>query len=113
MGKVYSATNAKNELVAVKMVERGPKTALKVNEEIHILQSLTQIPESKNNRCLVRLREVIYQNGTDLYDSTCFDDVALVLEPLASGTFEELMDISNNKSAKSVFISPYKLRFFC
>ena len=91
-GRVHSATNNKGDLVAIKIVERSERTANEVRQEVDILrtlESLTEIHEGDRKRIL-RLRDVIYQNGDEAYAGTVFEDVALVLEPAVLATFASI-----------------------
>jgi len=82
-GRVYSATDFKSQLVAIKFIEGSQKTA-KVQNEVQTHQQLTELAETRDDKGrLLRLLEVIYQNGTT--------DVALILQPVAYMTFAKLV----------------------
>lgn len=89
-GKVYAATNSKNHIVAIKLVDRKSKKDA-VNKEIETLKALTDLAEDKDDEGrLLRLRDVIYQNGKEDYSSTRFEDIILVLEPATPDCFDRL-----------------------
>jgi protein kinase-like protein len=101
-GKVFVGTNAKNETVAIKIVERGSRTQSSVAEEIRVLEELTKLAKSANDHGrLVRLREVIYQNGREEYTSNRFEDVALVMEPAVRGDFSGLVEDATSQHFRS------------
>lgn len=97
-GKVFTATNSRNHVVAIKIVERNSKTANEVEHEIQVLQDLKRLAETENDEGrLVRLRETIYQDGKQEYKSASFEDVALVFEPAAESDFTQLIDTAANQ----------------
>jgi len=74
-GRVYSATNSKSQLVAIKFIEGSRRTA-RVQVEVQTHRQLTELAKTGNNGGrLLQLLEVVYQNGTT--------DVALILQPVA------------------------------
>lgn len=98
-GKVFSATNSKGEVVAIKVVDRSQRTIQQVNSEIQVLkelQGLSEANEGDRNR-VVRLNETIYQHGTETYTSAGFEEVALVLEPAVTGTFLQITNLAANQ----------------
>lgn len=102
-GRVFSASNTKGEIVAIKIVERSRKTISQVNSEIQVLeelQKLSEIHEGDRKRVL-RLREAIFQ-GAENHISTSFDEVALVLEPAVTATFWQITGpVANLRSVHS------------
>lgn len=96
-GKVFVGTNVQNEIVAVKIVERGTRTQASVAEEIRILEELKKLGEKEDDQGrLVRLKQVIYQNGREEYTSKRFEDVALILEPAVRGDFLLIVEEAAN-----------------
>ena len=96
-GKVYAATNSKHHIVAIKLVDRKSKRDA-VNMEIETLKALTKLAEDKDDGGrLLRLREVIYQNGTEEYSSTRFEDIMLVLQPATPDCFDRLTTDATNR----------------
>jgi hypothetical protein len=86
-GKVWSATNWRNEIVAIKVVERRKRTAERVASQIRTLERLRDLALTENDEGrLLRLKEVIYENGKAEFTPTIFEDVALVLEPAVEET---------------------------
>jgi hypothetical protein len=101
-GKVFAGTNMQNEIVAIKIVERGTRTQSSVATEIRVLEELKKLGDEKNDDGrLVRLREVIYQNGKEEYTSRRFEDVALVLQPAVRGDFSTLVEDAANLRLRS------------
>jgi hypothetical protein len=91
-GKVWCATNPRNEVVAIKVVERNEKTAQIVADQIETLERLKALTIAENDQGrLVRLREVIYEKGKAKFAPTVFEEVCIVLEPMVEGTFASLM----------------------
>ncbi|KAK3080547.1 hypothetical protein LTS18_000368 [Coniosporium uncinatum] len=87
-GRVYSATDSKSQLVAIKFIEGGQRAA-KVQNELRTHQQLTDLAKASNDKGrLLRLLEDIYQNGTT--------DVALILHPVAHMTFAKLIGLGEN-----------------
>lgn len=99
-GKVYAATNFKNHIVAIKLVDRKSKRDA-VNKEIETLKALTELAKDKDDGWrLLRLRDVIYQNGTEEYSSTRFEDIILVLEPATLDCFDRLTTDATNRLSR-------------
>ncbi|KAJ9634541.1 hypothetical protein H2199_008998 [Coniosporium tulheliwenetii] len=73
-GKVHAATNTKGEVVAIKTVTR---------QDVGVAAAL-------QHECLLRLRDVIYQRGKKDYEPPHFENVWLILEPVARETFVQL-----------------------
>jgi serine/threonine protein kinase len=101
-GKVFAATNAASEIVAVKIVERAKRSQESVAEEIRVLKELKTLGETANdNGRLVKLKEVIYQNGEEEYTSKRFEDVALILTPAVGGDFSLLVEKAARQHLRS------------
>ncbi|MCJ1368626.1 hypothetical protein MMC16_007770 [Acarospora aff. strigata] len=92
-GKVHAATNTKNEVVAIKTVVRqSQRTGAALQHEIQVLRALTDLGQAADDSGrLLRLREVIYQTGKWKYQPPHFENVWLVLEPVARETFTQLV----------------------
>lgn len=96
---VFGASNHKFELVAIKVLVKDQHTASRVNQEVEILQRLTddavkEAIDVKESR-LVRLKEVLSQTRAGRANTGPFDEVVLVLEPYMSLTLASLC--STNK----------------
>lgn len=95
-GVVSKASNHRLELVAVKVLMKDEKTAKRVDQEIEILQSLSDAVKAVggvNKARIVRLREVFSQVRPGSPDSAPFDEVVLVLEPYMPRTLFSLSSI--------------------
>ena len=91
-GKVFLASNSKNQVVAVKIMERNSKSAGAVDTEIARCRDLTALAhERDDNGGIVRLKETIDPGEETSSFSTAFDDVALVLEPMTPQTLDDLV----------------------
>ena len=89
MGRVFLASNSKNEIVAVKTVERNPVTKSSVDLEIQTYQDVTALAKKwDEGHRIVRVREVI---SNRLSSKAPFEEVAIVMEPMTPQTFLNLM----------------------
>lgn len=91
-GKVYTATNSRSQVVAVKnLVRDGFIQARNLESEIQVFRDLTELAENANDAGrLLRLIEEIYQSGNQVFHSTTFDNVWLVMEPVVPQTIAQL-----------------------
>ena len=96
-GRVFLAPSSKNEVVAIKMIERKAMTADRVNAEIARYRDVTALAEdSEDGQRIVRLKETIYPGGAETYArGSVFDEVALVLEPMAPQTLNNIIKTRN------------------
>jgi hypothetical protein len=95
-GKVYSATNSKGRLVAIKIVDRTSRTAAEVDGETKVLKRLTDLVKAETTdqgSCVLCLLEVIYTApaGSEIFQGGQFEDVAYVFEQCVPETFEDLL----------------------
>jgi serine/threonine protein kinase len=93
-GKVYSATNSKGGLVAIKIVDRNSRTEGEVEREIKVMDELTKLVKSqgiKESSPILCLQEVIYTGGHEDFQGGQFEDVAYVFEQCVPETFEDLL----------------------
>ncbi|KFY92196.1 hypothetical protein V500_04257 [Pseudogymnoascus sp. VKM F-4518 (FW-2643)] len=89
MGRVFLASNSKNDIVAVKTVERNPSTERSVDHEIQTYRDLTALAEKwDEGQRIVRVREVIHNR---LSSKAPFEEVAIVMEPMTPQTFLKLI----------------------
>lgn len=96
-GRVFLASSSKNEVVAIKMIERKARTADRVNAEIARYRDVTALAEgNEDGQRIVRLKETIYPGGAETYTpGSVFDEVALVLEPMAPQTLNNIIKARN------------------
>jgi hypothetical protein len=97
-GRVFLASSAKNEVVAIKMIERKARTADRVNAEISMYREVTELArDDEDGQRIVRLKETIYPGGEEQYSpGSVFDEVALVLEPMAPQTLSNIVKAGNH-----------------
>jgi serine/threonine protein kinase len=89
-GDVYSATNWKAEMVAIKLILRDSGSSPYVQRDLRALREMNKIAEDPASEGrLRRLKELMYQTGKEDYDPTRpLEYVILVLEPVVEDTFE-------------------------
>ena len=91
-GKVSLASNSKNEVVAIKVVERNSKSASNVDGEIAVYKEITALAKRwDDDEAVVRLREVLYDKEEKFSSTSAFEDVAMVLEPMTPQTLVDLI----------------------
>ena len=89
-GRVFLASNSKNETVAIKMIEYTSRTAETVNREIAQCEKLTALARTQNaGERLVHLTEVIREQRSS--SGAAFEDVALVLEPMTPQVLDRIV----------------------
>ncbi|KAL9621083.1 MAG: hypothetical protein Q9160_004468 [Pyrenula sp. 1 TL-2023] len=98
-GKVWSATNSKSRTAAIKMIGRDSANAASVDRELRTLTDLTRLDIDQNQHKLVRLTDIIRGNSSGDHSSNLFEEIALVLEPAARGTFQNLTQKTAVRSA--------------
>ncbi|KAI5865840.1 kinase-like domain-containing protein [Durotheca rogersii] len=92
-GSVFLGSNRKNEVVAVKIMALDSESKSLVDGEIAAYQALTALAEKHNDGGrLVRLKETIDPREDKNAVSFIFDEVCLVLEPMAPITVHALAD---------------------
>ncbi|KAI1977923.1 hypothetical protein LOZ53_003418 [Ophidiomyces ophidiicola] len=91
-GKVFSGTNSKGEIVAVKIITRDTKNVQELSRGIKALREIQNLPEihAGDNSRILHLREVIYQDGAEINIPKTFEQVALILEPAVHSTFASI-----------------------
>ncbi|KAI7911190.1 hypothetical protein M0657_011062 [Pyricularia oryzae] len=91
IGRVFLASNAKNEVAAVKIMDRDSDTQHSVDEEISTLERLTALARNWGETgSMVQLREVVGK-----FSDAPFEQVAVVLIPMTPNTFWELVQRKN------------------
>ncbi|KAH8836626.1 hypothetical protein MCOR31_011493 [Pyricularia oryzae] len=87
IGRVFLASNAKNEVATVKVMERDHHTRHSVDEEISTLKRLTTLAQHWGKfESMVQLRKVVGK-----FSDAPFEQVAVVLMPITPNTFCELV----------------------
>jgi hypothetical protein len=92
-GSVFLASNVRNEVVAIKVIERKARTADRINAEIASYQEVTDLAKNDDDsKRIVRLKEIIYLGGEEKFSSgSVFDQVGLVMEPMAPITLDKIV----------------------
>lgn len=91
-GRVFLATNTKNEMAAVKMVERDSKAPRVVDNEIATNKAVTSLAEKwDDGGRIVRQTEILYFEGDKSSSKAAFDEIAIVLQPMTPQTFHDLV----------------------
>jgi len=89
-GRVYRATDVKGQIAVLKFVERHLAKTGSIEKEIRTLQSLTRLAQKEDSEGrLLLLRDVIRHNG---HVGAKWEDVALVLQPVADETMQMLVE---------------------
>ncbi len=87
-GTVWSATNSRNGIFAIKLMSFSTRRATNIEHEVEILQALTELAESKGDEGhLLRLKEVIHQDSP----AAAFGSIALAFTPAAEMDFTQLI----------------------
>lgn len=106
---MFLASNSKNKVAAVKIVERNPNTATSVDREVETLRELTALAENwDDSERTVRLLEVIghpESHDPSSLAPTPFQEVALVMVPMTPLTLSNLVGNSNHESAFPWFLA--------
>jgi hypothetical protein len=97
-GRVFLASNARNEVIAIKITEPNVRTADWVNAESARHQEVTELAKNGDDSLrVVCLKETIYPGGEEKYSSgSMFDEVALVLAPIAPQTLNNIVGNGHN-----------------
>jgi serine/threonine protein kinase len=92
VGRVFLASNSKNQVVAVKIMECTSRSGRAVDEEIARWRDLTALAKNRDDGGrIVWLKETIDPREEMFSSSTTFEDVALVLEPMAPQTLDDIV----------------------
>lgn len=93
MGRVFLASNSKNQVAAVKVVEWNSGTKHSIDREIQTFRKLTALANERDaGDRIVRLLEVIGHPGdSHLSSSTPFQEVAMVMDPMTPLTLSNLV----------------------
>lgn len=91
-GRVFLASNVRNEVVVVKVIERKARTADRVNAKIARYQEVTDLAKDDDSKRIVRLKEIIYPRGEEKFLSgSVFDQVGLFIGPMAPATLDSII----------------------
>lgn len=91
-GRVFFASDRSGNVAAIKVVERTSRNCNTVDEEINILQKVTDLANSSvDGERILRMEQVIYSNGEEFSTKTAFDNIAIVLKPMTPQTFGDLL----------------------
>lgn len=101
-GKVSCATNSSSRIVAIKRVERNPMNRASVDRELQTLRDITQLALDQKEQRIVRLLQIIREPTNA---SSAFEEIALVMEPVAHGTFKNLVQRAQLRFKEYVYQS--------
>ncbi|KAI1133652.1 kinase-like domain-containing protein [Nemania abortiva] len=91
-GRVFLASNSKNQVVAIKVMECTSNSAGAVDKEVARCRDLTALAQKLDDGGrLVRLKEILDPREEASSSSAAFHEVALVLEPMTPVTLDELV----------------------
>lgn len=91
-GRVFLASNSKNQVVAIKVMECTSRSARAVDNEVGRCRDLTALAQKLDDGGrLVRLKETFDPREEASPSSAAFHEVALVLEPMTPMTLDELI----------------------
>ncbi|KAL8313033.1 hypothetical protein RB593_007307 [Gaeumannomyces tritici] len=99
MGRVFLASNSTTRMAAVKVVERNRRTRDSVDREVRTFRELTAlIKKCDVDGRIVQLLEIIgYPEDRDSLSSWgSFQEVAIVMDPVARSTFSDLTEPSQS-----------------
>ena len=95
-GKVFLASNSKNDVVAVKVIEHTFRSAKMVDTEIAQYQALTTLAQKRDdNGRLIHVREIIDPREELSSLGSSFNDIALILEPMVPLVLEDLIGMKS------------------
>jgi hypothetical protein len=93
-GRVFFASDPSGSMAAIKVMERTSRNCHAVDEEIQILQEVTDFAQrSDDGDRVMHVAEVIYSNGETFSSGTAFDNVGIVLKPMTPHTFGDLVGL--------------------
>jgi hypothetical protein len=100
VGRVFSASNTRDELVAIKVVAMDRRNAMGIKKQIIVLRELTRLAqaEREEGQRLVQLKETIPPTAEDItLAGDVFLEVALILSPMTPTTLYEKTKIMGNR----------------
>jgi hypothetical protein len=90
-GRVFFASDHSGDVAAIKVVERTSHNRHQVDRDIETLQKVSNLAlKSDDGDRILRVVEVIYSNGEEFSSKMAFDNIAIVLKPMAPQTFHDL-----------------------
>ncbi len=91
-GRVFFGSDRSGDIAAVKVIERTSRNCYKVDEEIRIMQKVTDLAvESDEGDRILRVADVIYSGAKEFSSQTVFDNVTIILQPMTPLTFADLL----------------------
>lgn len=91
-GRVFFASDSSGNVVALKVLERTSRNYHSVDEEIEILQKVTDVADkSANGEQILRMTDIVYSDS-EKFSSKTFDNVGVVLEPMTPKILTELVE---------------------
>ncbi|KAI1130270.1 kinase-like domain-containing protein [Nemania abortiva] len=95
-GRVFFGSDSSGDIAAIKLVERTSQNCGPVDEEVKILQEVTNLAsKSDDNERILRMVDVIYPNQETFPSKAPFDHVAMVLKPMAHQTLLALVRVAS------------------
>lgn len=95
-GKVFLGTNSLGEVAAVKMIDRTYKNHLTVDAEVETCRAVTTFAEKfDEGGRILRVVEVLYTKDEKFSPTVVFDQVAVVLQPMATQTFTDIRGVKS------------------
>ncbi|KAF2969142.1 hypothetical protein GQX73_g4381 [Xylaria multiplex] len=102
-GRVFFASDRSANMAAIKVVERTSRNYHNVDKEIETIREVTNFAQkSDDEERILRMVEVIYPNGEKFSSKTAFDNVVIVLKPITSGTFADLVRTQSKGGCKGM-----------
>ncbi|KAI0098545.1 kinase-like domain-containing protein [Nemania sp. FL0031] len=92
-GKVFFGSNSQGTVAAVKLVDRLPHNDNAISEEISTFRQVTNLAEElDHDKRIARMVEVIHHTQQNRPSKLPFNQVAIILKPLVSGTLDALVE---------------------
>jgi serine/threonine protein kinase len=95
VGRVFLTSNSKNEVVAVKIIERNSRNASAMDRELQAFQDITALAKKHDQKMrIIRVKEVIRHKSSESSSRMPFKEIAVVIDPLTPQTLSNLMENS-------------------
>ncbi|KAI1309551.1 hypothetical protein F5Y03DRAFT_392842 [Xylaria venustula] len=92
-GRVFCAISSQGQIAAIKILDRTPDDYAVKNAEVRRCQELSEYAkEADTGGRLLRVIEVIADDHERPHYQPAFDQIAVVMEPIARETFHDLCD---------------------
>ncbi|MCJ1466001.1 hypothetical protein MMC07_004620 [Pseudocyphellaria aurata] len=103
VGRVVLGTSSRGEVAAVKMMERTSKNSGIVDAEIQISREVTAFAENADEEGrILRVVEVLYSQDEKFSSMVAFDIVAVIVQPVTSGTLAHICGAKRTGPAKGM-----------